>query len=196
MIFPRISMLILLTLIWPVWSYRLVEYVWNADTDKWHTYLSMFCLELLGSWDLFAWLLGCISSMSGCIYVSHICWSCFWSLLLSFAVYFKQWLHLMLISGIWVILTWWWNASLKWFFIKYHTPVTCLYFGQLRLRDREKACWPLTSAAPYISWASFCCGWIKCPIWEGFSCTWKASCQLAMGNWLSSIWTILEYFPN
>ena len=83
--------------------------------------------------------------------------------------------------------------GIKWTLLR----ITFLPFTvQLCLRNGEKASHSITSAMSYIGRAGFCCGWNKRTLWEGFSCTWKASCELVVGHWLPSIWTILKYFPS
>lgn len=72
----------------------------------------------------------------------------------------------------------------------------CASVGQLCFRNREKAFSSITSTTPYIGRSCFCCGWVECTIWKGFSYTWKTTCELALVSWLSSIWTILQYFPH
>jgi len=75
---------------------------------------------------------------------------------------------------------------------KFDITLHCLVW-QLCFRNTEKACHPISSTTSYIGWYCLSGGWFKCTICEGFSCTWKTYCELALGSRLSSIWTIFKY---
>lgn len=164
---------------------------------------------------------GCLFSIWSCIFfVSNFYWNTTaYNVSLFSLSPVVVWLHLMLVfclrsfiqslqnSGILDTLLldlYWWarfsdfdmNCLVLWYFLHVNLSILAPHLWQLCFGNREKTCYPITSPAPYIGRIGFCCGWIKCTIWKGFSPAWKACGELAFGSWLPSIWTIFKYFPN
>lgn len=136
------------------------------------TLISLF-LKFYG-WHLFCQLSPPVLPSLVCF--THAC-MCFGSIFFSF----ESWLNFFFAPYLVAILT--------------SIDMLCI-FHQLCFWNKKEACSSITSTASYIGRACFSCWWTCCSVWKSFTCTWKTCVELALGCWLSSIWTILQFFRN
>ncbi|CBI22821.3 unnamed protein product, partial [Vitis vinifera] len=74
--------------------------------------------------------------------------------------------------------------------------MSCICWTVMFQKQREGMLFHHKHNTIYIGRSCFCRGWVECTIRKGFSCTCKTDRELALVSWLSSVWTILQYFPD